>query len=125
MRSTARDRAPSDSIADPDVLANLASFTRHLRAEKDRRDSALFRLFIHTGMRRAEIPPSVLIGARSTAELLGCDDPVHAMWGLSRRRTHVQFATPGDIVCAVIGIRRHLRVNGYHPDRRDKRDWPE
>ena len=33
MSSTARRRAPSNSIADPDVLANLASFTRHLRAE--------------------------------------------------------------------------------------------
>jgi site-specific recombinase XerD len=33
MNSTPRNRAPSDSIADPDVLANLASFTRHLRAE--------------------------------------------------------------------------------------------
>lgn len=33
MSSTARSHAPSDSIADPDVLANLASFIRHLRAE--------------------------------------------------------------------------------------------
>jgi site-specific recombinase XerD len=33
MSSTARSRAPSNSIADSDVLANLASFTRHLRAE--------------------------------------------------------------------------------------------
>jgi site-specific recombinase XerD len=33
MSSTARRRAPSDSIAEPDLLANLASFVRHLRAE--------------------------------------------------------------------------------------------
>jgi site-specific recombinase XerD len=33
MSSTARSRASSNSIADPDVIANLASFTRHLRAE--------------------------------------------------------------------------------------------
>jgi|GEM_PF-5091557 hypothetical protein len=30
MRSHARDRALSDSIADPDVLANLASCAHHL-----------------------------------------------------------------------------------------------
>ena len=33
MSSSARGRARSDSIAEPDVLDNLASFTRHLRAE--------------------------------------------------------------------------------------------
>ncbi len=33
MASSARGRARDDSIAEPDVLANLASFTRHLRAE--------------------------------------------------------------------------------------------
>jgi site-specific recombinase XerD len=33
MSSSARGRARPDSIAQPDVLDNLASFTRHLRAE--------------------------------------------------------------------------------------------
>jgi hypothetical protein len=33
MSSSARGRARPDSIAEPDVLDNLASFTRHLRAE--------------------------------------------------------------------------------------------
>src|SRR6266566_1938910 len=33
MSSNARGRARPDSIAEPDVLDNLASFTRHLRAE--------------------------------------------------------------------------------------------
>jgi site-specific recombinase XerD len=33
MSSSARGRARSDSIAEPDVLDNLASFARHLRAE--------------------------------------------------------------------------------------------
>ena len=33
MRSSARGRARPDSIAEPDILDNLASFTRHLRAE--------------------------------------------------------------------------------------------
>jgi site-specific recombinase XerD len=33
MSSSARSRARRDSIAEPDVLDNLASFTRHLRAE--------------------------------------------------------------------------------------------
>ncbi len=33
MSSSARGRARPDSIAEPDVLNNLASFTRHLRAE--------------------------------------------------------------------------------------------
>jgi site-specific recombinase XerD len=33
MSSSARGRARSDSIAEPDILDNLASFTRHLRAE--------------------------------------------------------------------------------------------
>lgn len=33
MSSSARGRARSDSITQPDILDNLASFTRHLRAE--------------------------------------------------------------------------------------------
>jgi hypothetical protein len=33
MTSSANGRARPDSIAQPDLLANLASFTRHLRAE--------------------------------------------------------------------------------------------
>lgn len=33
MSSSARGRARPDSIAEPDILDNLASFTRHLRAE--------------------------------------------------------------------------------------------
>ena len=33
MNSSARGWARSDSIAEPDILDNLASFTRHLRAE--------------------------------------------------------------------------------------------
>jgi len=33
MSTSARGRARPDSIAEPDVLDNLASFTRHLRAE--------------------------------------------------------------------------------------------
>lgn len=33
MSSSARGRARPDSISEPDILDNLASFTRHLRAE--------------------------------------------------------------------------------------------
>jgi hypothetical protein len=70
MSSNARGRARPDSIAQPDVLDNFASFTRHLRAEN--RAAVYDRRLLQGGRavrdvpRRAAAPPAVARRRRAT-----------------------------------------------------------